>query len=124
MPESAGNSAASPQVTAENDGQSGLMKLRSARLGNAEVELCRINVFLGANGAGKSSLLNEIKAQVGQLYPGKKAIYVEGGRAITLKDSLILTRQNVQEYGDYTRAKKTYESKRLQRPAIESTMRS
>lgn len=91
------------------------MKLHSIKLGNAEVELSGITVFLGANGAGKSSLLNEIKAQVAHLCPGKKAVYVEGGRAITLKDTLQLTRQNFQEYQDYSRAKKTYENKRLQR---------
>jgi len=91
------------------------MKLRSSKLGNVELELARVTVFLGANGAGKSSLLNEIKTQVQNLCPGKKAVYVEGGRAITLKDTLQLTRENVREYQDYSRAKQTYENKRQQR---------
>lgn len=91
------------------------MHVRSERLGNTPIELSRITVFLGANGSGKSSVLNAAKGQTSEICPGKKAVYIEGGRAITLKNSLELTRQNFQNYNDYNRAKATYERKRQDR---------
>jgi len=88
------------------------MKFTSARMGNKEITLSNVTVFLGANGAGKSSVLNDAKAQVQNICPGKKVVYVEGGRTINLKNTLQLNRQNVDQYQDFTRAKSTYEQKR------------
>ena len=88
------------------------MKFTSARMDNREITLSNITVFLGANGAGKSSVLNEAKEQVQNICPGKKAVYVEGGRTINLKNTLQLNRQNVDQYQDFNRAKSTYEKKR------------
>lgn len=91
------------------------MKFTSARMGDKDINLSNITVFLGANGAGKSSVLNEAKAQVQSICPGKKAVYVEGGRTITLQNTLQLNPQNVNQYQDLNRAKSTYEGKRQQR---------
>lgn len=88
------------------------MDFTSTRHGNIKISLAQITVFLGANGAGKSSLLNDAKKNIGSICPGKKAVYIEGGRAITLQNTLQLTRQNVDQYQDFTRAKTTYEKKR------------
>lgn len=88
------------------------MKFKSQKLGGVEILLSRITVILGANGAGKSSVLNEAKQNVENIFPGKKVVYVEGGRAIDLKNSLRLTRQNFENYQDYEKAKDTYEKKR------------
>lgn len=91
------------------------MKFTSKKLGNKEFALSRVTVFLGANGAGKSSLLNEAKDAVQQICPGKKAVYIEGGRAITLQHTLQLTSRNVNQFQDFKRAKDTYEAKRQER---------
>jgi len=88
------------------------MEFTSSRHGNAIIPIAKITVFLGANGAGKSSVLNEAKQHVETICPGKKAVYIEGGRTISLKNTLQLTRQNVDKYQDFTRAKTTYEQKR------------
>ena len=60
----------------------------------------RVNVVLGANGTGKSKLLNELKEQAHSIFnrAPNKIIYVEGGRAITINGSLQLNRNNFQQY--------------------------
>lgn len=88
------------------------MKFTSNKLSGTEIDISRVTVILGANGSGKSSVLNEIKENVQNICPGKKVVYVEGGRAISLKNSLRLTRQNFENYQDYEKAKNTYEEKR------------
>ena len=88
------------------------MKFTSSQLGNREITLSQVTVFLGANGAGKSKVLNEVKQNIEAICPGKKAVYVEGGRAISRQNTLQLTRQNFNQYQDYARAKTTYEQKR------------
>lgn len=90
------------------------MKFLSQKHGNKEITLKSVNVFLGANGSGKSTVLNEIRDGVSSIMPGKKAVYVEGGRTISLKNSLRLNPQNVRNYEDYDKAKNTYEGKRQQ----------
>lgn len=50
--------------------------------------LKRINIFLGANGTGKSKTLQELKGRAHELYPKHNLIYVEGGRTIYLPDTL------------------------------------
>lgn len=88
------------------------MKFTSKKLGGRELALAQVTVLLGANGSGKSTVLHEIKSQVESICPGKRVLYVEGGRAITLNNSLKLNAKNVNQYGDYSRAKRTYEDKR------------
>lgn len=88
------------------------MKFTSNQLGNREITLSKVTVFLGANGAGKSKVLNEVKQNIEAICPGKKVVYIEGGRAISLQNTLQLTRQNFNQYQDYARAKTTYEKKR------------
>lgn len=88
------------------------MQFTCTQLNNQPLELSRVTVLLGANGSGKSSVLKEVIDNVSTLCPGKKAVYVEGGRAINLQNTLQLTRQNFNQYQDYTKAKSTYEGKR------------
>lgn len=87
------------------------MEFLSVRL-NKTISISKVTVFLGANGAGKSSILNEIKQSVQQICPSKRVVYIEGGRTISLTNTLQLTRQNVDQYQDFNRAKSTYEGKR------------
>lgn len=87
------------------------METKTVKLDQTELRLGRVTVLLGANGAGKSSLLRKARDRVTEIVPRGKALYVEGGRAITLQKSLQLTVQNVNQYQDYTHAKQTYENK-------------
>ena len=53
-----------------------------------KIKIERVTVLLGANGAGKSRILKEIKTKLAQVLPAKKLIYVEGGRAIDISTTL------------------------------------
>lgn len=57
-------------------------------------------------------MLREALQKVQAICPGKKAVYIEGGRAISLQNTLQLTNRNFNQYQDYTRARNTYEGKR------------
>jgi ABC-type lipoprotein export system ATPase subunit len=74
----------------------------------------RVNVILGANGAGKSKLLTEIRDQAAQITNGKKAVYIEGGRTIKIKDVLQLDHTNFGQFDRYESAFSTYQNKRNQ----------
>lgn len=74
----------------------------------------RINVILGANGAGKSKLLTEIRDNVGKITSGKKAVYIEGGRTIQIRDILQLDHSNFGQFDRFESAMITYQSKRDQ----------
>jgi len=76
-----------------------------------EFKFSAVNVFLGANGAGKSTFLNEIRDHF--INQGKNnVVYVEGGRTIKINDTLQLSRQNFQQYDRLEQAKVEYENKR------------
>lgn len=77
------------------------------------VSLNRINIILGANGSGKSTLLNTIMGILPGQLPHRTVVYIEGGRAILLEDSLELSRANFNDYKDLPTAEKLHRSKRL-----------
>lgn len=89
------------------------MKHISQKYGNYEFVFDRVNVILGANGAGKSTFLQELKTQIPSLLPGTKAVYIEGGRTITIKDILQLDHTNVAQYDRLESALAAYEGKRV-----------
>ncbi|WP_339411771.1 AAA family ATPase [Pseudomonas sp. EA_35y_Pfl2_R5] len=76
-----------------------------------EFELSAVNVFLGANGAGKSTFLNEVR-QYFISQGNNNLVYVEGGRTIKINDTLQLNRQNFQQYDRLDQAKTQHENKR------------
>ena len=88
------------------------MKHVSARNGGFEFTFSRINVILGANGSGKSKFLTELKDSVSSLTGGGKAVYIEGGRTIKIKDVLQLDHTNVGAYDRLESAMAHYENKR------------
>lgn len=88
------------------------MKHSSARYANYTFEFQRVNVILGANGSGKSKLLTEIKDQASTLTGGFKAVYIEGGRTIKIKDVLQLDHTNVNQFDRYESAVTHYFNKR------------
>lgn len=69
-------------------------EITTSRTGDRRFEMGRVNVFLGANGTGKTKLLNELKGNVGQFLPDCTPINIEGGRSVQMWDSLELTPQN------------------------------
>lgn len=74
----------------------------------------RVNIFLGANGSGKSRLLSEIKDATFALTEGKRAVYIEGGRTIKIADVLQLDHRNVAQYDRLDSALTHYLSKRTE----------
>jgi ABC-type branched-subunit amino acid transport system ATPase component len=82
-----------------------------SRLPDTPFELTRVNVILGANGAGKSKALVEIKGQVPTLFPGKTAVFIEGGRAIKLPASFKANRNNFSQYETLSLATTTHKGK-------------
>jgi hypothetical protein len=85
----------------------------SSRLNNKEIHFQRVNVILGANGTGKSKLLQEIKENALQAFSitPKQLIYVEGGRTIHINSSLKLERHNFDQYQTTELAENTRTSK-------------
>jgi energy-coupling factor transporter ATP-binding protein EcfA2 len=88
------------------------MKHASPRYANFQFTFSRINVILGANGAGKSKFLTELKDSVSVLTNGAKAVYIEGGRTIKIKDVLQLDHTNVNHFDRMESAVAHYENKR------------
>ncbi|WP_110457783.1 AAA family ATPase [Shewanella algidipiscicola] len=87
------------------------MKYISQKYEGFEFEFSAVNVFLGANGAGKSTFLNEIRQHF--INQGQNnLVYVEGGRTIKINDTLQLSRQNFQQYDRLDQAKTQHENKR------------
>lgn len=87
---------------------------QSHRYGGFSFDFQRINVILGANGAGKSKLLTEIRDNVWQITGGKKSVYIEGGRTIKIRDILQLDHTNFGQFDRYESAVSTYLNKRNQ----------
>ena len=88
------------------------MKHTSPRYANFAFTFERINVILGANGAGKSKFLTELKDSVSSLTDGARAVYIEGGRTIKIKDVLQLDHTNVGQYERMDSALAHYANKR------------
>jgi len=84
-----------------------MITYNSPRLGNKDIIFSRINIFLGANGTGKSKLLEEIRNSSMNIFSisQKQLIYVEGGRTIKINGSLTKFRtisncRNCRKYSD------------------------
>lgn len=88
------------------------MKHTSPRYANFQFEFSRVNVILGANGAGKSKFLTELKDSVSALTNGARAVYIEGGRTIKIKDVLQLDHTNVSQFDRMESALAHYSNKR------------
>lgn len=88
------------------------MKHISPRFARFQFIFSRVNVILGANGAGKSKFLTELKDSVSALTNGAKAVYIEGGRTITIKDVLQLDHTNVKQFDRMESALAHYTNKR------------
>ncbi len=73
----------------------------------------RVTVMMGANGSGKSKILASIRDSYGDAFGSARPIlYIEGGRVVPIPNSLKLTRQNVNEFSDYSTAFSHYSQKR------------
>lgn len=90
------------------------MKHTSVRYNGKIFEFGRVNIFLGANGSGKSKLLGEIRDNATDLTGGNRAVYIEGGRTIKITDVLQLDHRNVAQYDRLDSALANYLNKRSQ----------
>lgn len=88
------------------------MRHTSSRFGGFVFDFQRVNVILGANGSGKSKLLTEIKNHAGALTGGSKAVYIEGGRTIKIKDVLQFDHTNFNQFDRLDTAIAHYYNKR------------
>lgn len=84
------------------------MIFQSARFPSKPFDLARINVILGANGSGKSSVLSELRDKVDRT----SVVYIEGGRTIKITDQLKFDIKNFQHYDGLEKAEQLYENKR------------
>ena len=87
-------------------------EIKTSRTGEKPIKLGRINVFLGANGTGKSKLLEEMKGHMGEVLPNHQILNIEGGRALQMFDSLALDRTNFNNYSTYEKTYNGYQKKR------------
>ena len=75
-------------------------------------EFQRINIVLGGNGTGKSKILNQLKSHVNSFGFARQLICVEGGRTMTIPDSLQLDQRNFNQYRTFQQTENSYKSKR------------
>lgn len=71
-----------------------------------------VNVILGANGTGKSKLLNHLRDQATNFGFPEKVIYVEGGRVVTPPDTVKFDRRNFEQFETLATARTTHGNKR------------
>lgn len=90
------------------------MRHTSNRYNSKVFDFGRVNIFLGANGSGKSKLLAEIRDNATDLTGGSRAVYIEGGRTIKITDVLQLDHRNVAQYDRLDSALAHYLNKRSQ----------
>lgn len=88
-------------------------EITTSRTGEQKFKLSRINVFLGANGTGKSKLLQELKGQAQSFLPDYTPLNIEGGRAVEMYDSLELNARNFNNYRTSEQILKQYRGSRL-----------
>ena len=89
-------------------------KIRTLRTGEREFEFNRVNVLLGANGTGKSKLLQELQGQAETFFPNYTPVRIEGGRAIEMKDSLELDNRNFSEFRTFDQMFNGFKKRRAQ----------
>lgn len=73
--------------------------------------LKRINIFLGANGTGKSKTLQELRDRAEQFYHDRVVIYVEGGRTIRIQDILQVNHGNFETYQTLEKTENAHKNK-------------
>ncbi len=89
-------------------------RIRTSRTGEREFDLNRITVLLGANGTGKSKLLQELQGQAPTYFPNYTPVRIEGGRAIEMKDSLELDNRNFSEFRTFDQMFNGFKQRRAQ----------
>lgn len=88
------------------------MQFKAPRFNNFEFTFERVSVVLGANGSGKSRFLRDLRDAIPSLTDGSKAVFIEGGRTITIQDVLQLDARNFQHYDRLESAERQWENKR------------
>jgi energy-coupling factor transporter ATP-binding protein EcfA2 len=88
-------------------------EITTSRTGEQKFKLSRINVFLGANGTGKSKLLEELRGQAQSFLPDYTPLNIEGGRAVQMYDSLELNNKNFNQYRTFEQCYNHYRNGRL-----------
>ncbi len=89
------------------------MEFTSKRYPSTPFNFGRVNVILGANGAGKSHVLREIKLFAANNAPGS-VVFIEGGRTIQIADVITLDVKNYNRYDKLETAATYYSRKRAE----------
>ncbi|ESZ89328.1 hypothetical protein [Congregibacter litoralis] len=86
----------------------------TSRTGEKQFVFERVNVLLGSNGTGKSKLLQEMQSHSDGSLPGYTPVRIEGGRAVTMFDSLTLNNRNFGEFSTIDQILNGFKQKRAQ----------
>jgi len=89
-------------------------EITTSRTGEQRFQFERINILLGANGTGKSRLLQELKGQAATLLPEHTPVRIEGGRAVQMVDSLELNNRNFGEFQTFEKILSGFRQKRTE----------
>lgn len=87
------------------------MEFTSRRYPSSPFQFGRVNVILGANGAGKSQVLREIRTAANNTEPGS-VVFIEGGRTIQIADVITLDVKTYNRYDKLESAASYYSRKR------------
>jgi len=69
-----------------------------------DADFGRVTVILGANGTGKSRLVQRLQSLTDSFGDERPLVYVEGGRVVQAPESVRLTRRNIDEFNDLEKA--------------------
>lgn len=82
--------------------------------GIPEVDLSfgRVTVIIGANGSGKSKLIEKLKEKKNDFGGARPLVYVEGGRVIKPPNSVALNRKNFNQFQNLDQAEQTHKNQK------------
>lgn len=91
----------------------------SAGLPRFHAELSRVNAVLGANGSGKSKLIQRLRNENQAFGGSRPVVYVEGGRVVDPPASVGLDRHNINQFQNLQHASERYVNRRRKVPLSE-----
>jgi energy-coupling factor transporter ATP-binding protein EcfA2 len=87
-------------------------------------EFSRINVILGANGTGKSRLIQALRSANSAFAGYRRVLFIEGGRVLRPHAVVGLTRETIDEFRNVERANEQYRTSQHQKNLTERIART
>lgn len=77
-----------------------------------DVDFGRVTVIIGANGSGKSKLIEKLKERKNDFGGARPLAYVEGGRVIKPPNTVALNRGNFNQFQNLDKAEQNHKNQK------------